>query len=232
MRLLLDRGAAEDIDRANNDRKTPLHWAVNSLWADPLAVRFLLDRGTDIHARTKQGETPLHIAARRAEPAVIEALLERGADADLNAQSDPGETPLHAAIKSDDPEVITLLLDWGGDVSAKNDRGLTPLHTAAHYGPQPEVLVVPIRRGAHVDAGDNGGWTPLMHAACCQARHLELMRTGGVEAQTARSAEMIELLLANGAQAPARSHDGLTARDYAGLASDHFLGEASPLVCP
>ncbi len=71
-----------------------------------------------------------------------------------------------------------------------------------------------------------------MHAACCQARHPELLRTGGIEAQTARGVEMIGLLLANGAEVSARSHDGLTACAYAEPASDTFSQKIQTLVCP
>ena len=70
-----------------------------------------------------------------------------------------------------------------------------------------------------------------MHAACCPARHPDLFPAGGVAAQTARSVEIIELLLANGAEVSARSYDGLTACEYAELAFDPFSGEVRPLVC-
>lgn len=232
MRLLVNRGAGEDVDRANDNGLTPLHWAVGNLHADPAAIEFLALQGADIHARTKRGETALHIAARRAELPVIEILLTLGADADLGAQSDPGDTPLHAAVEADDPDVITLLAHWGADVSAQNDLGLMPLHTAAKYGPPLKVLTRLIDHGADVNAVDQGGWTPLMHAACCQAWHPELLRTGGIEAQTGRSVEMIELLLAHGADPSVRSHDGLTACEYAELAFDPFKERVRPLVCP
>lgn len=228
---LLDRGAGDDANRANDNGATPLHRAVGSPWADPKAIELLLARGADLHARTRQGETPLHVAARRAELPVIAALLELGADADIGAQSDPGDTPLHAAIMSDDPMVIALLVDWGAEVSARNDLGLTPLHTAAQYGPPPGVLLALIDYGADVNARDHGGWTPLMHAACCPARNTDLFSAGGVAAQTARSVETIQLLLANGAEVSARSYDGLTACEYAELAFDPFSGEVRPLVC-
>ena len=230
--LLLEHGADADINAVNNDWKTPLHWAVASPGAEPAGIELLAQRGADIQARTRKGETPLHLAAGRAEPEIIETLLELGGDADLASQTDPGDTPLHLAVESDDPRVIALLMEWGADVTATNDLGWTPLHTAAEYGPQPDVLQVLIDRGAVVDAQNHNGRTPLMLAACCAVRNPEVLRTDGSDALAERNAEIIELLLANGADPSVRSHDGFTACEYAGLASEPFFKKVRPLVCP
>ncbi len=44
-------------------------------------VQAELGSGADVMARDKDGETPLHMAAREDDPAIILALLDAGADA-------------------------------------------------------------------------------------------------------------------------------------------------------
>ncbi|KAF8539012.1 ankyrin repeat-containing domain protein [Trichophaea hybrida] len=76
----------------DDDGMTPLHTAVmtccmrrvrwnTSLSVDPQAVvQMLLDKGADISATTRRGETPLYLAAKNARRvAVVRILLENGA---------------------------------------------------------------------------------------------------------------------------------------------------------
>jgi ankyrin repeat protein len=51
---------------------------------------WLLSLGLDLEARTKNGHTPLHIAAALGHVEALEALLDAGADIDARAPS--GET--------------------------------------------------------------------------------------------------------------------------------------------
>ena len=78
-------------------------------------------------------QTPLKVAAGRAQIGVAELLLDRGAD--INGQATlPGggprsSTALHEAIYSDSVEMVKLALDRGADVSLENWWGATPLGT-------------------------------------------------------------------------------------------------------
>lgn len=59
------------------------------------AVRFLLDRGADIDAVDKNGETAMHAAAYKSLPRVVHLLAERGADIAIwNKPNKQGRTPL------------------------------------------------------------------------------------------------------------------------------------------
>ena len=85
-----------------------------------------LRSGADLEARTEDGLTPLHWAARFTDnPAVIAALVDAGAD--LKARTEDGLTPLHWAARfTDNPAVIAALVDAGADLKARTENGLTP----------------------------------------------------------------------------------------------------------
>lgn len=91
----------------------PLHWAA-AYTADPEVIT-LLDKGTDLEARSGYRRTPLHWAAlSNAEPAITARLLAHGANVKARDTSD--WTPLHSAgrAETDNPAVIALLLERGG----------------------------------------------------------------------------------------------------------------------
>lgn len=111
---------------------------------------FLIAQGADVHWREKEtAETPLHSALSKAgRPPygrVVRLLLEKGADP--NAKTVPGaetgafmrdartkgETPLHRAAAFAGPETIRLLIEAGGDVTAQDANGDTPLSWASWH---------------------------------------------------------------------------------------------------
>jgi ankyrin repeat protein len=55
-------------------------------------------------------------------------------------------------------ESLTLLLAAGGDINAKDPRGLTPLHEAARWGWN-DVITFLVTKGADLAAKDNRGNT-------------------------------------------------------------------------
>ncbi len=84
------------------------------------ALQMLLDLGADINQADQNGDTPLHGAAGRHAPAIIEFLVANGAD--LHAQNEKGWTPLDIALGQPDyriPEnqdiaaLLTRLMDEG-----------------------------------------------------------------------------------------------------------------------
>jgi hypothetical protein len=129
-----------------------LHEAAAEAEAD--TVRLLLEGGADVHARTADQKTPLHLAVKSRIFAwmhtpkqldVVAQLLDAGADP--NARDGWGATPLHAALEdlhgngSANLDVVRLLLQRGADPDAHTAGGLRPVdrppHVRAHISPGP-----------------------------------------------------------------------------------------------
>lgn len=107
-------------------QQTPIMWAVAQQHSD--VIQTLIKSGADIRARSKNGFTPLHFAARAGglEPARL--LLAAGAD--VNAAAGDGSTPLLVATVRGNVPLALLLLDQGADPTA-DLPGFTALHWAS-----------------------------------------------------------------------------------------------------
>ena len=132
------------------------------------------DRGLDGILGT--GTTPLLRAAKALDAPAVRALLAAGAD--LSLANSRGMTPTMAAagLGSVDADTrgfyttenvqqraiasLTLLLEAGGDITAPDSRGLTPLHEAARWGWN-DVVTFLVARGADLQATDRRGNTPV-----------------------------------------------------------------------
>ena len=72
------------------------------------AVKQHIVTGTDVNAKDKNGDTPLHHAAWNGHKEIIELLIAKGAD--VNAKDTDNDTPLDEA----DGETADLLRKHGG----------------------------------------------------------------------------------------------------------------------
>lgn len=106
-----------DINVAESNGTTPLHWAVHYGTLD--LARQLLDAGADVNASNHYGSTPIMEAAVLADYGMMKLLLESGADP--NTRNPDGQTPLMVVARSNQVDTARLLLEHGADVNAREN---------------------------------------------------------------------------------------------------------------
>ena len=158
-----------DVNSQDKNKNTPLHFAVQKGFVE--IVKFLLDNGTNIHARTDIGYTPLH-GANTLEIAAM--LIEEGAN--VNAKGNKNKfTPLFT-VK--DVEVGKLLIDKGANVNALDWAGRVSLHWFAIWG-NVQMAELMIDKGTDVDVRlknrHRNDHTPLYEA--CWNVQIEIAKT-------------------------------------------------------
>ena len=158
-RALVEAGA--DVDAAEPDGTTALHWAVRQDQAEIAGL--LLRTGADANAANRYGLTPLSLAGTNGSPETAALLLDAGADPNLATPD--GEAPLMTAARTGSPEVLRLLLTHGARVDDSEAwRQQTALMWAAAEGNAAAARVL-IEAGADVAARSSGGMTALLFAA-------------------------------------------------------------------
>jgi ankyrin repeat protein len=123
--------------------QTALMWATAERHPDIVAL--LIRHGAGLEARTRQGFTALHFAAREGELESARLLLDAGTDVNIRSQPDAavrgrgptytatisaGSTPLLVATVRGQVPLALFLLERGADPNVE-DAGFTPLHWAA-----------------------------------------------------------------------------------------------------
>jgi ankyrin repeat protein len=154
----------------------------------------------DVNRRNADGSTPLQWAVYDGNVAEVKRLLRAGAD--VSIANNYGATAMSLAAEVGNAELIAMLLEAGANVESPNADGQTALQEVARTGNVKAAQLL-LDAGAAVDARERfGGQTALMWAS---AR---------------RHPEMMELLIAHGADVNARS----AVRDY----QRHVTAEGRP----
>lgn len=151
------------------EQRTPAHYA--ALLGDQHSLKLLVDKGADVEAADKHGNTVLHIAAQNGWADVVKLLLENGAK--LDEQNIKGYTPLHLAAANGHQEVAELLMAAGAKTDVKEGfYKKTALHLACQIQGGPadlrvagKMVHVLVEAGANLDVKDSEGRTALMYAA-------------------------------------------------------------------
>lgn len=116
-------------DKLDGDA-TPLYQAVKGKYLE--IIELLLKSGADVHARTSNKETPLHLATDTRDPTTGKEFAR----------------------------ILELLLRYGAKPGAQDINGFTAFHWAAHYESKSSVPLL-MRYVANINAQDINGNTPL-----------------------------------------------------------------------
>jgi ankyrin repeat protein len=144
--LLDEVGTA--LEYGGKDGKTPLTCA--TLSGHVALADELLRRGADVEARSstflpleerdESGWCPLHYAADRRHPLLVQLLLDAGARVD--AETTEGNTPLMLAASRGDEDNVRLLLGAGANPLHENARRATALSLARSHGRRSIILLL------------------------------------------------------------------------------------------
>lgn len=148
-----------DINAAQADGTTALHWAANL--DDMETAEMLIAAGANVKAANRYGVTPLSLAATNGNAAMIALLLKAGAD--VNTALPGGETVLMTAARTGKVEAVKTLLKAGADVHAKESHQQNALMWAAAEG-HAQVVEALLEAGADFRARLDSGFTPLLFA--------------------------------------------------------------------
>ena len=133
VQTFIDAGA--NINEMANSQGTVLHEAARLHL--PEMIKYLADRGANVHGKNFFGNTALHETLRdsvnneNTRNCVIE-LIKAGSD--LNEQNEEGDTPLHLAVDIESPSIVNLFLEQGVRTDLKNKYNWNPFEAAVING--------------------------------------------------------------------------------------------------
>ncbi|WP_169085758.1 ankyrin repeat domain-containing protein [Paenibacillus sp. PL91] len=141
--LLAD--SPEWLESYSSDGFTPLGLAAH--FGNEETVKFLLDKGADIDARSKDGNLnnmAIHAAIAGNFEHIVKLLIQHGADVNVKCEGKwrLGFTPLHVAGHFGRVSMINMLLLAGADRTAANDAGETPYELAKSKGHQASAVLL------------------------------------------------------------------------------------------
>jgi uncharacterized protein len=190
--LLISKGAR--LDEKDKYGFTALMTA--GLYAHREAAESLIMAGADLSIKNNNCDTFLMIAVRNLPKKTIELALSKGADVNVKSCEEGVNeevTPLIAALSRTDNDIsiAELLIRKGADVNAKISWGT--VLTLASMNPSGEGIKLLLDNGADVNGRSENGITALMMAAAYGRK------------------DMVELLLAKGADPALKDKEGKTA---------------------
>jgi uncharacterized protein len=199
---LIQRGATAEIADAVADDPALLAWRdaqgvsalLWSIYTGQTLIRdFLLaekshaGQALDIFEAAAAGDTE---SLRKSLSAAPDSIQDYSGD---------GWTALHLAAAFGTPETVRLLIEHGAKVEAvsKNPQTNQPLHAALALGRNPETIELLLAAGAAPNDRQTGGFTPIFSAAAANRR------------------DLVEILIANGADPAIQNDFGQSAAGFA-----------------
>jgi ankyrin repeat protein len=239
--LLIKSGA--DVNGATPDGETVLMTAARS--GKPDAVKALVVHGANVNARENwQEQTALMFAAAENNAAAVKILVEAGADMNLHSKvwnfpeykyetngmavfqlPRGGWTAVMFAARQNAMEAAAALADLKADLNAADPDGTTALQLAilnVHY----DLAGMLLRKGADPNVGDSSGMTALYAAVDMRSPAGMMTRPNPKLTAEIDAAEMVKILLTNGANPNARLKKPIIGR-HNNLLGDTSLGEGA-----
>jgi len=199
--MLVNSGA--DVNATDAGGNTPLHVGIPpNAYLNVLTL--LASRGADVNLRDEHGDTPLHIAViLNRSPESIKLLLNSGGD--VHIRNINGQTPLYIAVQERRTSIIPLLVDFGSEIFAFDNNGITPfdISTKANDGTYKLLITKDT-----VNQRDSSGNTMLHSAVINSAK-----------------SEQIGYILDQRALVDSRNRDGDTALHIAVRTNQKEIGE-------
>lgn len=177
------------LGRGDNIGQTPLHHACRN--SALKITKLLLGAGADPTARDNCDMSPLDVAVVNGQVFVVNLLVESGMD--VQGADRQGWTALHYSAKKGFLQVSRALMDAGADASERNVNQVSPLDVAVGEGHTHLVSNMVRKHGADATLVDTNGFTAL---------HL------------AETKDMVDVLVAAGADVNVRNYEGNTPLMY------------------
>lgn len=200
VKLVIDAGFPKDAFINRITQETSLHLAVKKNHI--CVVKYLLSISADINVVDFQGLSPLHVAVKKGNSAMIDFLIRHG-EANLNCESKDGFTPMFFAIASGNCEIVELLISLGADIHYVNsNNSMMPLHFGALMG-QLKVTQLLLKKGAEVNKQNPNTGEIALHAAARANSFID-------ERSKISLSCITEILIKLGSNSKLRQKDGLT----------------------
>ena len=162
-------------------------------------MRALIERGADLNAAGRNGETPLVAAARNGQQEAAEMLLAAGAE--------PSEAAVNTALRYDQRDVLISLIEGGADPDTRSEWSVSSLLEIAARQGDAKLVELLLEHGADPDSapGENPLGITALHIAI-----------------NSDNREIVRLLLDHGAD-PLQKHQGWTALEVASRSGDEEM---------
>lgn len=212
--------------KCGTEEKTALIQA--AIVSDKDIVTLLLNKGSEVNAKTNKGISALHQAITNGNKDIVSSLLNKGAD--INIKTSEGMTLLHEAAALGNKEFIALLISKGAVVDQLSGGGESPLVTAIGYD-KVEAVEALLAGGANVDLkilkdhltalmiASSKGNKAIIEALIKKGANINAKDDDGVTpiffAITSGKPEVVKFLLDKGADKNARLSNGISLYDFA-----------------
>ena len=237
-------------EEKNQDKQTMLHIAC--IEGDNKLIKELVEKGADCTVKTKNGNTPLHLACanEKIDYASIQLLINNTSNIDITGSN--GFTSLHAACQNENSEksVMQLLILKGGNVNIKDKNNNLCLQVACmNKNINKEAIEYLLKETTDINSKNKLGKTALHYICSNPSGNADILKLFFSENKSCdpnikdnqgttalmlavkneNSQEIIKILLENGADPNIKDNKGNTALHRI-CQNIVFSGDSSPYI--